>query len=221
RLAKHGQAWFSKEQTKGKGQRGKSWESAAGENIILTVALQPPVAFKPGIFTFNALIALACVEFLSKLAESDFFFIKWPNDLYVRDRKAGGILIENVIQGEKWSWALVGVGININQIVFPNSATNAISLQQLTGKSYDVEELSRHLHQQIIATIDSAAGKDETKILQDYNLRLYKKDNIVRLKKSNAIFSTTLTRVNKFGQLLTHDVIERSFSFGEVELLRD
>ena len=77
------------------------------------------------------------------LAAHDFFshyvfnnaFIKWPNDLYWRDRKAGGILIENIIRGKDWQSAVAGIGININQTSFDPDITNAISLKQITGKS--------------------------------------------------------------------------------------
>jgi BirA family biotin operon repressor/biotin-[acetyl-CoA-carboxylase] ligase len=125
-MAKHGQAWFANDQTAGKGQRGRTWASTPGENIILTVVIQPDALLTTKTFPFNAYIALTCLDFLQKTA-GDHFSIKWPNDLYWCDRKAGGILIENVIQGTEWKWSVVGIGINVNQLTFPESVTNAVS----------------------------------------------------------------------------------------------
>ena len=95
-LAKHGDGFFALAQVNGKGQRGKTWITEPGTNIILTLVMQPfplPLAKQ---FTFSTAIALAVHDFFSAYA-GDETFIKWPNDIYWRDRKAGGILIENII----------------------------------------------------------------------------------------------------------------------------
>ena len=71
--------------------------------------------------------------------------IKWPNDLYWRDRKAGGILVENIFRGSTWEWSIVGIGLNINQVKFPENLTNPVSFRQITGKTFQVLELSKEL----------------------------------------------------------------------------
>ena len=113
-LAKHGMVWFANEQTAGKGQRGKEWASEKGKNIAMSLVLSPEQLKLTSQFHLSAAVALACFEFLSGYIDGEAK-IKWPNDLFWRDRKAGGILIENKLQGKTWKWAVVGIGININQ----------------------------------------------------------------------------------------------------------
>ena len=68
--------------------------------------------------------------------------IKWPNDIYVGDRKICGILIENILHGPEVSSSIVGIGLNLNQTEFPPDLPNPVSLSLLTGRSYDpVKEL--------------------------------------------------------------------------------
>ena len=80
--------------------------------------------------------------------------IKKPNDIYWGDRKAGGILIENVLRGQAWTWSVVGIGINIHQMEFSHEAGQPISLKQITGETYQLgvlqKALSLHLNNAIM-----------------------------------------------------------------------
>jgi len=212
-MAKHGQAWFAKDQTAGKGQRGNTWISKPGDNIILTVSLRPDSLFTAKNFYFNAFIALTCLKFLRKIAGENFS-IKWPNDLYWNDRKAGGILIENVIQGTEWRWSVVGIGINVNQDEFSDALKNPVSLSLITGRKYETIELARELHEMIMQEFIHTSVPET--IMEEYNKNLYKKDSQVKLRKENSSFITTIKGVDAFGSLLTEDTLERSFAFGEV-----
>jgi BirA family transcriptional regulator, biotin operon repressor / biotin---[acetyl-CoA-carboxylase] ligase len=214
-LAVHGQAWFANEQWGGKGQREKKWISAAGENIIMTIVLKPDKVFKGNLFLFSAFIAGACHRFYSALAAKNTH-IKWPNDIYHCDRKAGGILIENIIKGMEWNWSVVGIGINVNQIDFNEELSNATSLKKIIGKTYDVVELAMQLHDIILKELENGSGELLEYALQYYNTYLYKKNEVIKLKKGNAVFETYVKEVNNFGQLVTKDTIERLFNFGEV-----
>ena len=215
-LARPGQAWFAKEQYAGKGQRGKIWKSEPGENIILSIAVKPGKAFSGNPFLFNALIAVVCHEFFSALAGSETT-IKWPNDIYWRDRKTGGMLIENIYRAKEWLWAIIGIGININQESFDESTGRACSLKNITSLIYDPVMLARQLHLAIIEKACNTGEEQFAQLLQYYNDHLYKKNEAVMLKKENAVFQTTIRSVSEYGQLLTEDVTERSFDFGEVE----
>lgn len=212
-LAKHGQAWFAKDQTAGKGQRGNSWFSEPGENIILTVCLHPKSLFTAKNFYFTAFIALTCLKFLEKTT-GEQFSIKWPNDLNWNDRKAGGILIENVIQGGDWRWSVVGMGINLNQVNFPPDLKNPVSLAQITGLRYDAIQLARELHAAIVDDLGRLSAPEI--LLEEYNNHLYQKEKNVKLKKGNGSFVTKIKGVDAFGNLHTEDTLERSFTFGEV-----
>ncbi|MBS1755256.1 MAG: biotin--[acetyl-CoA-carboxylase] ligase [Ferruginibacter sp.] len=215
-MATHGMAWFAREQTAGKGQRGKSWKSEKDKNIALSLVIEPGRLQFNNQFQVSAAVALACFEFFSSYA-GDETKIKWPNDLYWRDRKAGGILIENVVQGKNWKWAVVGIGININQTKYTTAIKNPVSLKQITGKDFDVIELAKILHGLLMKYI-TGLKKDDS-IITAYNEHLYKLNHLVTLKKGNEIFDTVIKEVTATGRLVTVDAVERQFDFGEVEWL--
>ncbi|HXL72345.1 MAG TPA: biotin--[acetyl-CoA-carboxylase] ligase, partial [bacterium] len=121
-LADHGTLYFAHEQWAGKGSRGRTWTSKPGENIILSAVLEPVALVSSQAFALSACVALACHDLFSQYAGAEATRIKWPNDLYWGDRKAGGILIENNFRGDRWAFAIAGIGININQTEFPATA---------------------------------------------------------------------------------------------------
>ena len=213
-LAKHGMVWFANEQTAGKGQRGKNWSSEKGKNIAMSLVLNPEQLKLTSQFHLSAAVALVCFEFLSGYID-DETKIKWPNDLFWRDRKAAGVLIENKLQGKTWKWAVVGIGININQTVFDKSLLNAVSLKQITGKTFNPVELAKELHALLIKKLAEQISLAE--ILQQYNQHLYKINELVTLRKSGIKFDTVIKEVSVQGKLVTVDAIEREFDFGEVE----
>jgi BirA family transcriptional regulator, biotin operon repressor / biotin---[acetyl-CoA-carboxylase] ligase len=214
-LASHGMAWFAQEQTAGKGQRGKNWQSEAGKNIAMSLVLQPEKLLAPQQFLLSATVALACFEFFTRYA-GDETKIKWPNDLYWRDRKAGGVLIENVFHGKQWKWAVVGVGININQTNFED-LQNPVSLKQITGKEFNCVKLAKELRAQLVKKIDGLDPGSTSDLMDQYNQHLYKLNRTVTLKKDNSSFETLITGVSQQGRLLTVDAFHRQFDFGEVE----
>ncbi len=215
-LATHGATWFAMEQTAGKGQRGKSWLTTPNQNIMLSVVIVPGLLPNRQ-FWLSATVALACYDFYKKHA-GDETAIKWPNDVYWRDRKAGGILIENVFRGADWLYAVVGIGINVNQVVFDASLPNPVSLKQITGKDFDAAALGHELCAVLERRFQQLQAEAET-IMQEYQQVLYKLHQPVTLKKGAVLFETTIMGVSDNGQLLTKDVMEREFDFGEVELV--
>ena len=211
----HGTAYFAHQQTAGKGQRGKSWITDKGENILLSMVLQPSY-LKPGdSFILSALIANACYDFFKTYAGHETR-IKWPNDIYWRDRKTGGVLIENIIRNEKWNYSIVGIGININQTKFVESVANAASLRQITGESYDPVCLAKELCGFLTQHYKNLAVEQD-KIIESYNRNLYKLNLPVKLRKGNIVFETTIRGVTPQGKLMTYDVMPREFDFGEIE----
>ena len=215
-MASHGMAWLAHEQTAGKGQRGKGWETQPGKNIAMSIVFQPEFLDARQQFYLSATIALVCFEFFSGYA-GDETKIKWPNDLFWRDRKAGGVLIENVFHGKKWKWAIVGIGININQVNFGKAVKNPVSLKQITGKEFDTVALAKELYALLMKKIPELSVKSFDKILEDYNTHLYKLNKNVLLKKEGSIFETVIKAVSAEGKLLTVDEADREFDFGEVE----
>ncbi len=114
-------------QTAGKGQRGNAWAAEPGQNLLFSLILRPTFLTASEQFWLNMAVSLGITDTLLPLIGSELR-IKWPNDVYVANQKLGGILIENTLQGYTLAWAVVGVGLNINQTAF--AYPTATSLQQ-------------------------------------------------------------------------------------------
>ena len=217
RLAKHGDAWFALEQTEGKGQRGKSWQSRKGENIILSIVLQPFFLIPRQSFLLNAAIALGVYDFYKQYAGYETR-IKWPNDIYWRDRKAGGILIENIIRAEHWSFAVAGIGLNINQINFAEHLLKATSLREITGKNFEVIELAKKLCLFLEHRYEALKAGDEKKILDDYGQAMYKLNEYVTFKKNELVFDALVKGITTEGLLVVEtDNNEEEWLWGTAE----
>jgi BirA family transcriptional regulator, biotin operon repressor / biotin---[acetyl-CoA-carboxylase] ligase len=219
--AQHGMAIFSHEQTAGKGQRGKTWVSEKGVNIALSILLNPyPLGIQDQ-FKLSVCVAVSVHELFSKYA-GDETKIKWPNDLYWRDRKAGGILIESIVRSREsgansWEWAIAGIGININQTVYSVDLPNPVSLKQIAGKSFNTVELAKELCFILEKNYRLLIAGNSEDLFIYYQTHLYKKGEKVKLKKDSRVFETTVKGVSETGQLITHHSIEERFEFGEVE----
>ena len=213
--ANHGHAWFAWRQTAGKGSRGKSWNATDGQNIILSVLLSPFPLVSAHSFYLSAAVALSAYDFFSSFAGNETS-IKWPNDIYWRDRKAAGILIENNMRGNTWQWAVAGMGVNINQTEFSPQLSNPVSLKQITGKTYDIVALAKKLCDCLQVRYQQLQ-QDKESILRNYNAVLFKKGENVKLKKGNVVFNCTIKEVNAFGQLEIEDAPQAYVDFGEVE----
>jgi len=209
-------AVFAKEQTHGKGRRGKQWMSKKSENIMMSVVVQLQWLSISRQFDLSVAAALSCFDLFEKYILGNLF-IKWPNDIFINDSKAGGILIENVIKGNIWQWAVIGIGLNINQQNFEEEILKASSLRIKTGKEYNVIELANKLHLILLARIEQLKAGDFEKMLEEYNSHLYARGKMVKLKKQNVLFETTILGVSQFGHLITKDSVERKFNFDEVE----
>lgn len=215
-VAKHGTAYFAHEQTAGKGQRNKQWLSTKNKNIILSVVIDTSSLLLSQQFSLSMVAAFSALDLFNNCATNNFK-IKWPNDLYWQDRKTGGILIENIISGEKWKHAIIGFGLNINQTIFESSLKNPSSLKQITGKKYNVVELSQQLCSILEIRFNQLLNGNADELLNEYNNHLYKKNEIVKLKKDSIVFEGQIMRADKTGRLIVKTSYEEAFEFGSVE----
>jgi len=220
-LAQHGMAIFSHEQLSGKGQRGKDWHSEKGANIILSIVLKPQTLLLTQQFMLIACVAVAVHDFFMKYAGSEAR-IKWPNDLYWQDRKAGGVLIENIVRsrgsgGGSWDWAIVGMGININQTNFADDLPNPVSLKQITGKSFNTLAFAKELCHVLDKRFKELIEEGFENIYKLYLSHLYKIKETVKLKKENKVFEATIKGVSPSGKLIIQHAVREEFDFGEVE----
>lgn len=213
-------------QTNGKGQLGKHWHSQESENLLCTYVLNinslknnlalPINVSTKATFGLAMAIAIGVKDFFKSFALEDTK-IKWPNDLYWRDRKAGGILIENLLRGTTWAWSIIGIGININQTTFEQGLQNPVSLKQITGNTFDIRLLQTALSTALTIRINEWLTGEFDNLLADYNNNLYKKGEVVSFKKGQIRFKGTVIGVEEQGALIVHNGMEQSYRFGEIK----
>ena len=151
-------------QTKGRGQKGNVWESEKGKNLLFSMVLCPHILKINEQFIISQIVSLAIQEFLN--TETGSVKIKWPNDIYWRDQKICGILIENILKEATIERSIIGVGLNVNQTEFSGWIPNPVSLKMINGRNYDIK---------------SVAEKIQTRILTYYHQ--LKKGNIEEIRK--------------------------------------
>lgn len=130
-------------QTAGRGQAGNSWESEKGKNLLFSTLLRYEGILATKQWRLSMLVAVALWETLAKYLPQEQLRIKWPNDIYFGDKKLVGILIENSLVGQYVGYSIAGIGVNVNQAEWQSDAPNPISMKQITGKNYDVEEVMK------------------------------------------------------------------------------
>ena len=212
----HGDTYFALEQTAGKGQREKKWITTAGENILMSTVLYPAPLLFSDLPLLNMTVSLSCYSLLQQF-EKEKIKIKWPNDLYWNDRKAGGILIENGFQGNRWQFAVAGIGLNINQTLFPAHLPNPASLKQALGYDLDVIALAHELCSLLQTNYQRLIQGEKAALLYEYNQALYKLNQTVKLRQGNIVFPALIEGVDERGSLLVQSNLAQQFATGEVE----
>ncbi|HLG02673.1 MAG TPA: biotin--[acetyl-CoA-carboxylase] ligase [Bacteroidia bacterium] len=210
-------------QMQGRGQRGNAWHSSAGKNITCSIILRPTFLAATAQFDLTRAVALGVSDLLKVLLPANTVSIKWPNDIMISDagmaKKAGGILIENVLNGSLVSAAVVGIGLNLNQTDFVGTA-GAISLTQLTGRDYSLSHTMQEMFSAVEARyLQLRAGKLE-KIREEYESRLYRKGIQARYTDFKTIFDGTITGVTAEGKLVVDCAGQkRLFGYKEIGFL--
>ncbi|HIF14149.1 MAG TPA: biotin--[acetyl-CoA-carboxylase] ligase, partial [Bacteroidetes bacterium] len=138
---------MAQEQIAGKGQRGRKWVSEKGKNLLCSLFYKPEKMEANEQFILTQLISVSIVEAIkTHIIHSSYkLSIKWPNDIYVGDRKLAGILIENAILGNYIQYSIIGVGLNINQEDFSDELPNPVSLFQLSEKKQDIKSVLKEI----------------------------------------------------------------------------
>jgi len=215
-MASEGLVCLARHQWAGKGQRGRSWRDEPGQNLMMSLVIKPGPLDLSRQFLFSAAVALSILEQV-RLYSPDHWSIKWPNDIYWNDRKAAGILVESVIQGNDWLFAVAGVGMNLNQEVFPPELSRAVSLKQITSIHYDLVQTARDMVKAIQNGIQ-VLRKDPELVLRGYIQSMYKINQPIAMRKGKELIIATLQGVDAAGLLQTSS---GSFEWGEVEFIVD
>ena len=203
-------------QTAGKGQRGTSWESAPGMNLLFSIVLYPNFILPNEQFIISQIASVAIKEVLSKYVSD--ISIKWPNDIYWKDKKICGILIENVILEDSVVSSEIGIGININQEAFVSNAPNPVSLKQITQEDYNRKEILSEIIARILFLYNKAKTA-KTAIVDTYKQSLYRKDGFFSYQdKQGELFSACINDIEASGLLVltTSEGETKRFAFKEI-----
>lgn len=216
-LAHHGDVIWALHQVRGKGQRGKVWESEPGSNIAMSLIIRP--VLQPDRYSLLSMaIAVTVAQYFSIIYDNWVTAIKWPNDIYINDKKASGILIENIWKGREWQYAIIGIGINVNQRSFAENLPNATSLLIESGKKYDLQEIITDLRSGILNQLQDADNRQE-QIIKEYNALLFKRNKEVyfELPATGRHFHAFVQEVDAAGKLvlLTPTGVEK-YDFGSI-----
>lgn len=208
------------EQTLGRGQRGASWISKAGENLTFSVLYPKPAIKIQDQFILSAGIALAILLALKELKINDLK-LKWPNDIMAANLKIGGILIENILNNGSIGATIIGIGINVNQIYFPG-LPKASSLNLVAGGAFEIALVRDLILKNIETVMEQFKEGNAGDILADYEEKLFRKNKISTFQLPDDSFLTGIIKgVTPTGLLKVEveDSIIRTFDLKELKLL--
>lgn len=205
-------------QTDGKGLGNNKWLSKPFQNILMSIITFPYIQVTD-YFKLNLIVSLAVIDYLKLLGVKAK--IKWPNDIYVNDKKICGILIENSISGNLISSSIVGIGLNVNQIYFDKSIPNPVSLKLITGIHYNIKEQIKVIGEVVLQKIKENKNVDFKILKKEYLKVLYLYDEYADFCDINKKFKAKIIDIENSG----HIVIEKfdgevtKYFFKEVKFL--
>ncbi|SEM82216.1 BirA family transcriptional regulator, biotin operon repressor / biotin-[acetyl-CoA-carboxylase] ligase [bacterium A37T11] len=189
------------DQYAGRGQQGNAWWSEPGKNLTLSMLLKPGFLHPEAQFDLNRTISVAVCDTLTPLI-GDQLSIKWPNDIYAGNLKMGGILIENIVQGNFWKYAVIGIGINVNQTDFKNLSGKSCSIKQLLHADYDLNILLSDLCKAIAERYFLLKEGGISKLREAYLQNLFGLNEYRQFLVDGIMVSGSIRDVNAKGRLI-------------------
>ncbi|MCM1522293.1 MAG: biotin--[acetyl-CoA-carboxylase] ligase [Muribaculaceae bacterium] len=216
----HGDIIRAIAQTRGRGQRGNSWESEPGKNLTFSLMLRPEGIEAAEQFLVSEAVAIGVARVLGRHLPETEVTVKWPNDIYAGDCKICGILIENVINGRMLVRSIAGIGINVNQKEFHSDAPNPVSMFQIEGREFALLPLL----DEVVAEILSLLTLPGATLEAEYASRLWRREGMhpfIDRKRDNLRFDASITSVAPSGYLTLTDIDgdSHTFAFKEVEFV--
>lgn len=204
-------------QTSGRGQRGNSWESEEKKNLLFSFVLYPTFLEARNQFLLSQAVSLAVKEELDTY--TDGISIKWPNDIYWKEKKICGMLIENDLTGTRITQSIAGIGINVNQEVFRSPAPNPVSLKQITGKDHPPATLLEGIMQRMKENYLSLQQGETDSIGCRYHQALFRNEGLHLFRDSAGEFRAQIVGVEPDGYLVLQDETGkiRRYVFKEVQ----
>lgn len=211
---------FTGHQTAGKGQYGRKWESKPSQNITLSIILKPNFLKVSDQFYLNIITSLAVantIEYYIKPHAN----IKWPNDIYIGDKKACGILIQNNISGHHLLSSIVGIGLNVNQELFHPDIPNPTSIKLSTGLSHNIAEITETLFGEFESAYLKLKDEMYIDLMEEYQSRMYKLGELSNFKIEDRVIQGSIHSINEHGQLVIEiDGKMQNFSKTEIQYLK-
>lgn len=163
-------------QTQGRGQAGNTWFSDKGCNLLFSFLAYPKFIAANRQFILSRIVSLAIKKVLDRYF--DDITIKWPNDIYWKNKKIAGMLIENTLMGQKINSSIIGIGLNVNQDGFPNELPNPVSMKMVTGNEYNRDDLLSFFLSEFNLLYQSLQNGDDEKVIEsEYMRNLYRRDD--------------------------------------------
>ena len=193
-------------QTAGRGMDKNRWESEAGKNLLFSIALNVNFLKAEIQFGISQAVSVAVVETLSQFIDSQRLFIKWPNDIYFGDKKLAGMLIQNTVEGCMMGISIIGIGLNVNQLEFSKEIPNPISMKQISGKDFEIENLLNLLVSNIKTKVENLRFEGKrNEINQKYISKSYRFGIWSDYFYQNQVKQLKINGFDKYGRLLLPD----------------
>ena len=208
------------EQTSGRGQSGNSWESEKNANLTFSLLLHPTFLAPHLQFYISKTVSLAIIDTIKQFTDEKVS-VKWPNDIYINDKKVAGILIENSISGTRLDYCVIGIGLNVNQDEFNSDAPNPVSLKNISGTNYDLELMLERVLENIRVRYELLQNNGNEWINKDYMAVLYRKDGFHRFSDEHGLFEARIAKIDDFGLMTLVDSNNRAreYAFKEVKFI--
>lgn len=207
-------------QTGGRGQMGNSWFSSKGDNLLFSILLYPTEIPANEQFVISRITSLAIKNTLDQF--TDDIRIKWPNDIYWKDKKIAGILIENSLQGRVIENSIIGIGLNLNQQIFPPELPNPVSLRQITATQFDKSYILDLFLNEFFLLYRSLQHGEKQVIEDEYMLDLYRVNGYYWYEDENGKFQAKIDNVLPSGHLVLKTLEaneKRMYAFKEVTFM--
>nr|WP_290427243.1 biotin--[acetyl-CoA-carboxylase] ligase [Mucilaginibacter aquariorum] len=203
----------------GRGQRDNTWHAEPGKNLTFSLLLKPGFLSAQQQFDLTRAVSLGVYDALYPLLR-DSLKIKWPNDIYYGDKKLGGMLIENILQGSQIKNAIIGIGLNVNQENFPDNAANATSIKKILQRDYELKNILAEICNHIEAYyLHLKAGRFEY-VRNIYLSRLYWLNEQRQFKSNGQVFEGVIKNVEDNGLLvIDQNGGEQAYNLKEIEFL--